>query len=87
LVQALIERELRIAMKREKIQDLPIYPEERLCKRPTTEQILRLFSHAQRQILLRGERVVQVFGPEMTDLQSEVSGLLGVPPRAFHPPV
>ena len=87
LVQALIERELRIAMKREKIQDLPIYPEERLCKRPTTEQILRLFSHAQRQILLRGERVVQVFGPEMTDLQSEVSRLLGVPPRAFHPPV
>jgi len=83
----IVERELRIAMKREKIQDLPIYPEERLCKRPTTEQILRLFSHAQRQILLRGERVVQVFGPDMTDLQSQVSRLLGVPTRAFHPPV
>jgi hypothetical protein len=40
LVQAFIERELRLAMQREKIRELPIYPEKRLCKRPTTEQIL-----------------------------------------------
>jgi transposase len=87
MVQALIERELRLAMKREKIEQLPIYPEERRCKRPTTEQVLRLFSHAQRHALLRGDRVVQVFEPEMTDLQKQVLGLLGVPNRAFHPPL
>ena len=40
LVQALIERELRLAMKRENIADLPLYPEQRLCAHPTTEQIL-----------------------------------------------
>jgi hypothetical protein len=42
LVQALIERELRHAMKsRNIIDDLPLYPERRSCERPTTEQILR----------------------------------------------
>jgi len=58
LVQALIERELRLAMKREKIKELPIYPEQRLCKRPPTEQILRLFSLAERHTLFRNDRSV-----------------------------
>jgi hypothetical protein len=48
LVQAIIERELRLAMKREKIDELPLYPEQRDCARPTTEQVLRLFSLAER---------------------------------------
>ena len=43
-------------MKREKIKELPIYPEQRLCKRPTTEQILRLFSLAERHTLLRDDQ-------------------------------
>ncbi|EQD27766.1 Transposase, partial [mine drainage metagenome] len=48
LVQALIERELRLAMTREAIEELPLYPEQRQCALPTTEQILRLFSLAER---------------------------------------
>ncbi|MGT2455355.1 hypothetical protein ACU4GI_19755 [Cupriavidus basilensis] len=52
LVQALIERELRLAMKREHIDELPLYPEQRQCRRPTTEQILRLFSLAERHKLI-----------------------------------
>ena len=51
LVQALIERELRLAMQREKLAQLPLYPEQRRCKHPTTEQILRLFSLAERHTL------------------------------------
>ncbi len=42
LVQALIERELRLAMRHRAIARLPIYPEQRQCRHPTTEQILRL---------------------------------------------
>jgi transposase len=83
LVQALIERELRRAMRRDQIAELPLYPEERRCKRPTTEQILRLFSHTERHVLLRDGRPVQVFSPELTDLQTQVLALLGVPERAF----
>jgi transposase len=83
LVQALIERELRLAMKRERIAQLPLYPEQRLCKRPTTEQILRLFSLAQRHTLLKGTRTVQVFPATLTDLQRQILDLLGVPSKAF----
>lgn len=83
MVQALIERELRLAMKRNRIRELPIYPEQRLCKRPTTEQILRLFSLAERHTLLRGGRIVQVFPAQLSDLQSQVLDLLGVPAAAF----
>ena len=83
LVQALIERELRHAMKRNDIDKLPIYPEQRQCRHPTTEQILRLFSLAQRHTLLSEGNIVQLFHHELTDLQREILTLLGVPHHAF----
>jgi transposase len=85
LVQALIERELRLAMRREGIAELPIYPEQRQCRRPTTEQILRLFSFAERHTLLEAGRPVQVFNPELTPLQRQVLDLLRVPQSAYRP--
>jgi transposase len=86
LVQALIERELRLAMKRDDIQALPIYPEQRQCRRPTTEQLLRLFSLPKRHVLMRANRTVQVFHPELTELQRTVLELLGVPQPRYRPP-
>ena len=83
LVQALIERELRRAMKKSKITELPLYPEERLCKHPTTEQVLRLFSHAQRNVLIEKDRVVQVFESAFTPLQRQILQLLEVPAKVF----
>ena len=83
LVQALIERELRRAMKRENIDELPLYPEQRQCKHPTTEQILRLFSLAERHTLLSKGHTVQVFYPDITELQRQVLTLLGMPSDAF----
>jgi transposase len=85
LVQALIEREVRLAMKREEIEALPLYPEQRRCKRPTTEQVQRLFSLVERHVLLQDGRPVQVFEAELTDLQRQILALLGVPERAFRP--
>lgn len=83
VVQALIERELRQAMKRAGIGELPIYPEQRQCKRPTTEQVLRLFSLAERHRLCTSGRTIQVFDVELTDLQRQVLSLLGVPRGAY----
>jgi transposase len=85
LVQALIERELRIAMKREKIAQLPLYPEQRLCAKPTTEQILGLFSFAQRHELIQDGNTVQVFDVQFTDLQRQLLTLLRIPEQAFRP--
>ena len=78
LIQALIERELRQTMKCERLNALPLFPEERRCAHPTTEQVLRLFSHAERHFLSRAGRVVQSFEPEFTPLQRQVLDLLGV---------
>jgi transposase len=83
LVQALIERELRQAMRREHIAELPLYPEQRQCRRPTTEQILRLFSLAERHTLLKRGRIVQLFQPTLSALQTEVLSLLGVPLQSY----
>jgi transposase len=84
LVQALIERELRLAMQRENITELPLYPVQRDCERPTTEQILRLFSLAERHKLSQGEHTVQVFQVQFTELQHKVLTLLGVEEQAFN---
>jgi len=83
LVQALIERELRLSMKHEKIEQLPLYPEQRQCAHPTTEQILRLFSLCTRNRLMRDGKTLQVIAVEFTDPQRHVLALLGVPERAY----
>jgi len=84
LIQALIERELRSAMEREKIEDLPLYPEERANHRPTAEQILRLYSLIERHQLCEEDgREVQLFEPELTDLQKQILSLLSVPEMVY----
>ncbi|OXC80426.1 Transposase [Caballeronia sordidicola] len=86
LVRALIERELRLAMKREDLDELPLYPEQRRCARPTTELTLRLFSHAERHRLIDGAHTVQVFDVPLTELQRQLLRLRGVPEDAFCTP-
>jgi transposase len=83
LLSAVIERQLRQAMKRDEIDQLPLYPEERSCRRPTTEQVFRLFARVERHRLSRRGRPVQVFQPELTDLQRQILELLGVPLSAY----
>ena len=85
-MQALIERELRLAMKRENIAELPLYPEHRDCARPTTEQILRLFSLAERHQLMQDGKTLQIFDVQLTELQRQVLALLGVSEGAFRSP-
>ena len=83
LIGALIERELRLAMMRERVDELPVYPEQRQCAHPTTEQILRLFSHTERHRLLLDGHTFQIFEARLTDLQCQVLDLLGVSKHAF----
>jgi transposase len=79
LTQALVERELRRAMKNAAIDELPLYPEERTTKRPTAEQVFRLFSLTLRHTLRDHDRHIRTFHPDLTDLQLQVLDLLGVP--------
>jgi len=84
LVQALIERELRRAMQKRGIESLPLYPEDRATKRPTAEQILRLFALVERHVLHSQGRDIRTFEPQLTELQRQVLALLDVPESVFH---
>jgi transposase len=86
LVQGVIERELRLAMRREQIAELPLYPEQRLCRKPSTEQILRLFSLVEGQDLRQKGHTIRTFDPKLTDLQRQTLRLLGVPTQAYQLP-
>jgi hypothetical protein len=46
---------------------IPIYPEQHFCKRPTTEQIPRPFSLAERHTPLRDAKPIQFFPPQLTE--------------------
>jgi transposase len=83
LVQGLIERQLRVAMHAAGIEALPLYPEARVCRRPTTEQILRLFSLCERITISAGGEVVSVVAPTLTSLQRQLLELLGVPGATY----
>jgi hypothetical protein len=73
-------------MRRENFHELPLYPEQRGCTRPTTEQILRLFSLTERHQLMQDGKAVQIFDVQLTELQRQVLALLGVSEDAFCAP-
>ncbi len=83
LVAGLIERELRRGMAQAGLAELPLSPEQRACRRPTYEQVLRLFGQTERHTLYRRGRLLEVFHPQLTPLQRQVLHLLGVPPHAY----
>ena len=83
LTQALIERQLRHGMTQAGITELPLYPEERRCHKPTAEQVFRLFALPARNALILGGKEVRTFDPELTDLQRQVLRLIGVPASAY----
>jgi transposase len=83
LVESLLERELRRAMAREGLESLPLYPEERPCRRPTARRVIDLFDDIQRHTLVDDSEVPTVFATELTDLQRHILKLLGVPAREY----
>jgi hypothetical protein len=79
----LIERELRAAMTRENIGELPLFPEQRARKQPTAARTLELFANLARHHLSRDHRLIQTFAPELTPLQAQILDLLGIPQAAY----
>ena len=78
LVQALLERELRRAMALHQIESLPLYPEGRACRRPTTPQLIELFENVQRHCLVVGREPPVVMTTELSRLQRRIVRLLGM---------
>ena len=83
LVHALIERDVRAAMARKAIPELPLYPEDRVCKAPSAARILEIFGSLQQHVLGKTGQVIQRFDPDLTPLQRKLLSCLGVSPAAF----
>lgn len=78
LLNALIERELRLSMNRENVQLLPLYPEERNCKYPTTNRVISIFTNQRRHILKDGNKIVKYFYDHLSDLHKTILSLLRI---------
>ena len=82
IVDALIERALRQGMKRSGIEALPILPEGRLTKTPTTARLLEMFSGLSWYEFERGGEAV-TFPIQLTTLQKQLLRLLGMDASAY----
>jgi transposase len=83
VVQTLLERELRAAMKAAGIKSLPLYPEDRPCSRPTTHRLIELFEPIQRHELYVDDGEPQIMVTELTPVQRQVIKLLGLSPEEY----
>ena len=79
----LIERQLRQAMTRDGVAELPLYHEHRSCSAPTAARIFDHFAEIQRHHLTREHEHVQTFEPQLTPLQHQLLDLLDTPPSAY----
>lgn len=82
LIDGLIERETRRAMKERKITTIPIYPEARACAQPTTDKVLDLFRDVRlHRVITPG--LTQYQPDELSPIQLQVLDLLKLPVEKF----
>ena len=80
MVQSLLERELRQAMAKNGVESLPLYPEGRPCKRPTTRRVLDVFEPiARHTISTPGSDDFELFTTELAPIHRQLLKLLRVP--------
>lgn len=82
-LHGLIERQVRRAMKARKLSSLPLYPEERKCRAPTADKIIRFFEPLRAYHLTRRNVTVQHFADPLSDLHRLILELLDVPQNAY----
>jgi len=81
-LDALIERTLRLGMIRDGIEALPILPEARTTKTPTTARLLEMFSDVYWYEFERGGETI-TFPIELSPLQKQLLKLLDMDPSAY----
>ena len=82
-MQTLLERDLRQAMERANIESLPLYPEGRACRRPTTRKLLDLFDGVQRHELTLAGREPEFMVTQLSPLQKQILKLLGISAKSY----
>jgi transposase len=78
LVTSLLERNIRESMKKQSIDSIRIYPEERECKFPTANKVLELFSDIRLQHIIANGKIIKTIPDNLSDKQKLVLKLLGI---------
>ena len=78
ILQAALEREVRLKMKKDKIDALPVYPEHRIAYHPTTAQIFDRFHDLSIYKLRDGENVIKEYRDPLSPLHQQILKLLGI---------
>lgn len=83
VLQTLLERELRSAMEAQEIESLPLYPEERPCRRPTTRRVIDAMESVSRHRLVTDEGDALDLYTDPTALQCKLMKLFGIKPSKY----
>lgn len=83
VLQTLLERELRKAMQDAKLASLPLYPEGRACRRPTTRRVIDALAPLTRHRLVTDDGSQLDLFTEPTDLQRKLIKLCGLQPATY----
>jgi len=83
VVQSLIEREIRNQMANKEITSLPLYPEGRACRAPSTRRIIDLFENIQRHELSQKGMNPKILVTQLTPVQEKVIKLCGLTIRLY----
>ena len=83
LIEALIERSVRLSMKTMKIESIPIYHERKECESPTADRLLSIFSNVQFHRLLNHGKADEVFQPELSGIQGKILKMMEIDPERY----
>jgi transposase len=83
LIQALIERQIRMSMKEGGIRTLPLYPEGKECYSPTTDRVVSIFADVQKHHLFDSGNMIKTFDTPLDELQMTLLSLAGVPTSSY----
>ena len=78
MIQSVIEREVRMNMKKNEIDKLPLYPEHRLSYHPTTAKIFDRFCDVSTYLLYDGNKLIQEFSDSLNQIQLTILKLLNI---------
>lgn len=86
IVQSVIERQVRLHMKTNRIESVPLYPEGRIACHPTTARVFDRFDGVSVYHRKQGRKIIRQYRDKLTSLQKQLLGMLDMTHREYWPP-
>lgn len=85
IVQAVIERQVRLHMKTNRIESVPLYPEGRIAYHPTTARVFDRFDGVSVYHRKQGKKLLRQYRDRLTPLQKQLLVMLDITHRQYWP--